>query len=245
MRDLPASTHEPHNWSQAFAALPLEAPDSSVWPAIAPHRGTTLKTRRPQVRWAVAAALALAIAMPAAWLHDRQAAQPHATLAEARGAKPSADTASSRLAAAATEATTGPTPAMPVKSLDASPEPRPLPKTSAPRVAAAAAPPAGSDEAPATMPALYAQSAQLEAMLAQVRDERVSSGPAAALALQYEAELALIDAELANVALHDAERPLLWRDRVGALQRLVDFESTQRWLTAQGERYDGQLVAVY
>ena len=97
----------------------------------------------------------------------------------------------------------------------------------------------------AAMPALYAQSARLEAMLTQVRDEHVASGPVAALSLHYEADLASIDAELAGGALHDAQRAALWSDRVGALQRWVDFESTQRWLTAQGERYDGQLVAVY
>ncbi|HLM53078.1 MAG TPA: hypothetical protein VK325_05695, partial [Pseudoxanthomonas sp.] len=65
----------------------------------------------------------------------------------------------------------------------------------------------------AAMPALYAQSARLEAMLRQVRDEHVASGPAAALSLQYEADLASIDAELADASLHDAQRAALWSDR--------------------------------
>ena len=92
---------------------------------------------------------------------------------------------------------------------------------------------------------LYAESAQLEALLTEMQDARVSSGPAAALAAQYESRLATIDASLSDPALPDGSRTTLWNQRVDALRELVGFEATQRWLNARGERYDGQLLAVY
>jgi hypothetical protein len=95
------------------------------------------------------------------------------------------------------------------------------------------------------LPGLYAESAQLEALLVQLRDERVATGAASALTSQYESRVALIDASLSDPALQQPERIGLWQQRVDTLQQLVSFETTQRWLAAQGERYDGQIVAVY
>ena len=100
-----------------------------------------------------------------------------------------------------------------------------------------------SDETALTT--LYAQSAQLEALLAQVQDDRVVTGPAAAMAGELEARVADIDASLSQPGLAARQRAALWRDRVDALQQLAGFHSTQRLLAADGERYDGQLVAVY
>lgn len=91
---------------------------------------------------------------------------------------------------------------------------------------------------------LYAESAQLEALLAMARDERVSSGTAAALASEFDAQVASIDATLIQPGVTPQQRTALWRDRVDALRQVAAFESTQRMLAAQGERYDAMLVSV-
>jgi len=91
---------------------------------------------------------------------------------------------------------------------------------------------------------LYAESAQLEALLAMARDERVSSGSAAAVAGDLDRQLASIDAELMQPDLPQARQLALWRERIEVLRSVVGFEGTRRWLAAQGERYDGALVMV-
>lgn len=91
---------------------------------------------------------------------------------------------------------------------------------------------------------LYAESAQLETLLAMARDERVSSGTAAALASDFDAQVASIDAELIQPGITAARRTELWRDRVDALRQATTFESTRRLLAAQGERYDAKLVSI-
>jgi len=40
------------------------------------------------------------------------------------------------------------------------------------------------------------------------------------------------------------QREALWRERVRTLRDLAGVETTQLWLAAQGERYDGALVSV-
>ncbi len=102
-----------------------------------------------------------------------------------------------------------------------------------------------SQEDTAALAALQRRSAQLEDWLAQVRDERVSSGAAATLSQTLQARLELIDAALSEPSLPAPDVTALWRGRVDVLQRLTAFESGQRLLAAQGQRYDGQLVAVY
>ncbi len=96
----------------------------------------------------------------------------------------------------------------------------------------------------ASLETLYAESAQLEALLAYARDDRVSSGSAAALSVQLDGQLASIDAALAQPGLSPAQQRQLWRQRVETLRSLTGFESTRRLLTARGERYDGALVRV-
>ena len=130
--------------------------------------------------------------------------------------------------------------------------PRPAPADTRQRVAAA--PPASDRAAAPATPAselegLYAESAQLEALVALARDERVATtGAAAALTGQYDAQVAGIDARLVALATRpDAggdERVRLWRARVDALRRLASFESTQRLFAAHGERYDAMLVSI-
>lgn len=110
-----------------------------------------------------------------------------------------------------------------------------------------AAPVAGAQPVTASTDALeqlYAQSAQLESLLAMARDERVSSGTAAALAGDLDRQLASIDTALMQPGLSRAQQVALWQQRVDALRSVVSFEGTRRWLAAQGERYDGALVSI-
>lgn len=92
---------------------------------------------------------------------------------------------------------------------------------------------------------LYAESARLEALLAQIRDDRVSSGTAMALSAELHDRLGGIDAALSQPELEAGERLSLWRERVATLQRLTGVESTQRWMAANGYRADGQVAQIY
>ena len=199
----------PGDWSAAFAALPLERPDTDAWadiaariPAHAPGSRTTgARTASPWIaRVAIAAALALAVVVPLRML-DRS--------------KPAGDEAASTQVASASSSSSST-----------------APSTQAPT-------PAGD-----SLETLYAQSAQLEGLLALARDEDVATGAAIEVGADLDNELARIDAQLRQPGL-DSERQLaLWRARVDTLRSAVSFESTRRWLAAQGERYDGALVQV-
>lgn len=91
---------------------------------------------------------------------------------------------------------------------------------------------------------LHAESAQLEALLAVARDDRVSSATAALLADELDAQLAAIDAALMQPGLTRDAQLSLWQQRVDGLRALTGFESNRRWLASQGARYDAALVAV-
>ena len=91
---------------------------------------------------------------------------------------------------------------------------------------------------------LYAESAQLESLLAVARDERVSSATAAAVSGELETRLASIDAALMQPGLSRDQQLALWQQRVDGLRTLTGFESNRRWLAAHGTHYDGMLVAV-
>ena len=184
MPDTTTRNAEPQGWNEAFAALPLERPDSDSWNRITAQLDVRRRQRWP-VWLATAAALMLAVALP--WrLGKQDAAVP---------------------------------PAAPAKVVVAAPV--------------------------ETLEQLHAESAQLEALLAMVRDERVSSGSAAVVAGDLDRQLANIDAALMQPALPRARQLALWRERVEALRSVVGFEGTRRWLASQGERYDdGALVQV-
>lgn len=111
-----------------------------------------------------------------------------------------------------------------------------------PPATAVTQPPATSTADP--LEQLYFESAQLEALLAVARDDRVSSATAAVLAEAYEERLAAIDAALARPGLDRETQVALWQQRVEGLRSLTGFESNRRWLAAQGTRYDGALVLV-
>jgi hypothetical protein len=91
---------------------------------------------------------------------------------------------------------------------------------------------------------LHAESAQLESLLQLVRDDRVSSGTAAALAGELEARIAAIDAALMQPGLARDRQQQLWQARVDALRAATGLEGTRRWLVAQGARYDTALAQV-
>ena len=91
---------------------------------------------------------------------------------------------------------------------------------------------------------LYAQSAQLEALLAYARDDRVASGSAEAVSTHLDQRLAAIDAALAQPHLSTAQQRELWRRRIATLRNLASFETNRRLLSARGERYDDVLVRV-
>jgi hypothetical protein len=116
----------------------------------------------------------------------------------------------------------------------------PVPANTVPEVAANTATPTPADP----LDALYAESAQLETLLDVARDDRVSSGAAAEVAVDLDRQLARIDAALAQPGVPRNRQLALWQERVDTLRASVGFESTRRWLVAQGERYDGALVRI-
>lgn len=250
---------DPRNWSEAFAALPLATPERDAWSQLAREiHPAKARDRRP-LWWSMAAALALLAALPLAWRErgDASGVPDVAVGTPSTTPEPATPPIAFPRDAAAVQAIAGEVPGSPTASATETAPVR-VAGSSRKRTQARQLPRPTAVESPGTdriattrtidqeaLQSLYAQSAQLEGLLAQVRDERMASGPAAALAAQLEARLALIDASLSQSSLAADRRADLWRERVDALQQLAGFESTQRWLTAQGERYDGQLVAVY
>jgi hypothetical protein len=91
---------------------------------------------------------------------------------------------------------------------------------------------------------LYAESTQLEALVALARDDRVASASGAVLTGELGARLGMIDALLAQPGLSSGERASLWRQRVTTLRQLAGVESTERWLAAHGEAFGDALVRV-
>lgn len=92
--------------------------------------------------------------------------------------------------------------------------------------------------------ALRTESAQLEALLPLIRDERVSSASAILVAAELDAQLAAIDIALDEPGLDHARELALWRERVAVLHEIADFEGTRRWLAANGGRYDPVFVHI-
>jgi len=95
-----------------------------------------------------------------------------------------------------------------------------------------------------TLAQLQAESARLEALLRYARDGRVASGTAAVMAAEFDARLSAVDAALMQPGGDPARQATLWRERVEILRASAGFESTRRWLAANGEHYDGALVRV-
>lgn len=265
-RDVP-----PPGWGDAFAALPLDAPPVSRWPAIeaalddaavdegdASHaRRTHAHTRATWPRRLAWAAVLAAVALPALfWLRPGEVAPSRTPFATAPAAP--APT-SAVVAATATKPSPAPT-AIPVPPTTAK-------STHAPAARIARAPvPVAHDPMPsqakpwprariatehaeedalqAAFEPYYAESARLERVIASTRDPRVGSGPAASLAGALDAELAAVDARLAQPGLDAGQRLALWRERVDVLRASAEFESQLRLLAVEGDVLDGALVRV-
>lgn len=232
------------SWGDAFAALPQEAPDAGGWQRV--QARLPAPAPRARVRWplwlAVAASLVLAVAIPLRMLPQ---AEPPAAAAIAQVTGAPAVTQS----VAPPVSIEAPTVSMPVAKRDAPqrnapimPSQRPIrtaaPPAEATRIATVDAPPT-TDLEP-----LYAQSAQLESLLAMARDERMANGTSAALTDGLDARLASIDAALVEPGLDAQRRAELWGQRVDALQQLVGIETTQRLYAARGQSYQAALVSI-
>lgn len=254
----------PSGWSDAFAALPLESPSASRWPQIAARLDAPARpARKPRYWLALAAGLCTLAALPLAWtLRDagndddaRDAVATTAIVAAPRIDPPSADrvdpvaetsvdmpAASSTAAVAPSTSTTDTARAMQRSERRDRRLAATEAATATPHPESAAV---SADDAPErTLESLYAASTQLETLLALARDTRVESGPAAALAGALDADLATIDAQLAQPNLPTAERLSLWQARVETLQASAGFESQLRLIAAHGGQLDGALVSI-
>ena len=273
MADASRSAHStgspPFDWSDAFATLPSEAPPASAWPAIAAQLDHEKTQARKRTWMALAASLFALTLLPVAWmlrdaerdpavvttLPDKIARTPNAAVPSTtivaddpgvdpssiaspddRSAARSADRSAKTLSIAAN--VTRPAHAHKARRSAARAQPRTTPALSVANIAQA------QDDADTTLETLYSASAQLETLLSFARDTRVESGPAAALASAFDAELATIDAQLAQPGLAAGEQRALWQARVDTLQRSAGFESNLRLLAADGGRLDGALVSI-
>jgi hypothetical protein len=229
----------PGTWHDAFAALPQEAPPAHGWEHLAARMDTQAAIARKQrahgrtrawIGLAVAASMVLTVTL---W----ERGEPRQAIAT----QPAIVAATAPASEAAI-----PKPAdrrEPVGTASAAitkPANRRKPDV---RIAAHTAPVKPAPAKPAPLDDLYAESAQLEALLALARDDRVSSAGAALLSDELDAQVAAIDASLAQSDLDDGERLRLWQARVDALRQAAGFESTQRLLASQG-RSDVMLVSV-
>jgi hypothetical protein len=273
MADASRQSPVPPDWNAAFAALPLEAPAANHWPALAAKIERNMPRARRRVRWALAAALIALAALPVAWrqLDTRtDTLTPHVAVAPTvastnappqitdaaavnadAGASMGAATASidSSAIAAAIDPSMRKTAGISSRNHRQLRAPTSLPAppgiattSTAVDIGNRADPSRGHD--PVSLESLYAASAQLETLLSVTRDLRVESGPAAALASTLDAELARIDAQLAQPGLEALQEQALWQARVETLQASAGFESHLRLLAADGGQLDGMLVSV-
>ena len=237
-------------WGEAFAALPQDAPDAGGWQRVQARLPAPAARARWPLWLATAASLALAALIPLRMLPQLQADDPAPASQVAGGSTSTrpATTVAPDVAASVATADAQPV-STPVAHRDVPHRDRRTPPSQRPiRTAATTADagriaetdiPASSDLEP-----LYAQSAQLESLLAMARDERVASGASAALSDALDTRVAVIDAALIQPGLSDAQRSDLWGQRVDALQQLVGIETTNRLYAARGQRYDAALVTI-
>lgn len=92
---------------------------------------------------------------------------------------------------------------------------------------------------------LKAQSAQLEALVALARDERVANASSELLSSELDSNIAAVDAALSQPDVAGTRKQELWQQRVDLLQQLAGVEATSRWLAAQGVSSETALVGVY
>lgn len=98
--------------------------------------------------------------------------------------------------------------------------------------------------APDPLKQLKVQSAQLEALVAMARDERVGNASNELLSSELDAGIAEVDAALSQADITDARKRELWQQRVDLLRQLAGVEATSRWLAAQGTSNETLFVSV-
>lgn len=253
----------PIGWGDAFASLPMEAAPADGWQRLqraldAPSRRDTRVLRRRWPLWAAAATVCAVALIP---ILMRDTPQSDVAPMVATNVPKQRAAATSAPAVAAVDQDAAPSPVGDDVADDAiakspastprkrRPSPTTPPHEAAPRrlVASADAAPASTDAdtgAAAELSALQAQSAQLEALVALARDDRVASASSAALTVELDERIGRIDASLSQPGLDDTDRTSLWHERVATMRELAGVETTRVWLTASGERYDGALVSV-
>ena len=255
----------PASWGDAFAALPQDTPETGGWQRLqARMPAATATASRVRRRWspwlAAAAALGLALALPLWMSRDAAIQEPAATSAQRAVTPAPMMVDNGQLAATALPAQREPgrdtsatddggdaiATAKPGRASASSNPPRIAP---AHRPVRTVAEPAGatrlaeSDAPTQSIESLYAESAQLEQLLAMVRDERVASGASAALSSELDDRVAGIDDALTQPGLDAADRDRLWRQRVDAMQQLVGIETT-RVLAGRGDTFNASLVSI-
>jgi len=242
----------PTDWSGAFAALPMEAPPPGGWQRM--ERALDVAPSRQQRRhwpvWLAAAAIGAIALVPVLHRSGEETPVPPSNELVARKRAP-VDTSRPPLAASKrpetrVATTPEPTPSSAPAQIDDAPLATGADNTS--RVAAASpndtAPDPRAAELRQQVAGLQAESAQLEALLAIARDDRVASASGAALAVEFDRRIGRIDASLSQPGLDEVDRAALWQARVSTMRELAGIETTQRWLLSSGERYDGALVSV-
>lgn len=251
----------PANWGDAFSALPQETPDAGGWQRLQTRLpiATSPRVRRRWPLWlAAAASLGLALALPL-WMSREDPIDPPATaIAQRTVIPPPAITHPQQFVVAPTQAPRDHDDDSTAPGIHAIATAKPgsaSTRSNPPRIAPAQRPirtvaePAGatrlakSDPSKQPIEALYAESAQLEQLLAMVRDERVASGTSAALSSELDQRVAGIDDALTEPGLGAVERDRLWQQRVDAMQQLVGIETT-RMLSARGDTYNASLVSI-
>jgi len=234
----------PTDWSGAFAALPMETPPAGGWQRMqrALDASPTGRSRRHWPVWLAAAAIGAVALIPVFHRPAENTAPSGSNELAARKRAP-IDTSRPPLAASKRPETRVATNTEPAKQIkDGTPTTH---TEAAPRVAVNdTTPDRHAAQLRDQVAALQAESAQLEALLAMARDDRVASASGAALGVEFDRRIGRIDASLSQPGLADIDRAELWQARVSTMRELAGIETTQRWLQSSGERYDGALVSV-
>ncbi|MGV8943568.1 hypothetical protein [Thermomonas sp.] len=263
------SAHGAHtDWAGAFAAMPLQTPPADGWQRLQARLPAGVPTRN-KARWplglATAASLALVVAIPLRMQSTKiplpgpsasVATTPSGPSTTQPAVDVGAETISLPVLSAAMQGTHNPA-SMPSPATTAStnkprrgrhvdPSQQPIRTAAQPldttRLANTESP--GASVAGSNLDSLYAQSAQLESLLAFARDDRVASGATATLIDTLDAQVASIDAALIQPDVIPQRRTELWRNRVDTLRQLVGIETTQRLYSARGLQYEAALVSI-
>jgi len=223
----------PRDWSEAFGALPLDAPGEDRWQRVAaalpPAQMPVRRARWRRPALALVATTFFAAVIP---LMHWRAVETTPPLQHPPGV------------AATTEASTIP-PATAIETVAPAPAPRIAPETPAPGAVTAAPQVRRSVKraTPSRLDALYTESARLEAVLAQLPDSSAGNVAALAVSAELQDQMTHIDLALSQPALPDVTRTALWEQRVDTLRQLTGVEATQRWQVALNA--DGAYSAIY